>query len=858
MTQTQWKKSKIEKSSETDSNNDNSTIYDEPTSIPTFKVLNNTPMPTETPLTNVERDILDEQTDKLKKILEPYTEVDEEDEKIIEGLSKFQLFSDDNYYKSCKSVLKKFKLDWILTAIHEAIKYALCPLSKTDQLIDKGVENFVRLFVQLRNCMKDENIEYEDDLDLSPVSRAELLWNDGDAPLQYTGEYDKDEDEQEFIIEGYQSSGTNELLTKLLTNIYSLRDAHSWINTDDLTARMGSHYIGNFNLTENRLGRYLTEDELFHFHNFYNDALERQTVINVIKSTPISQQWISLLRLTNTNSNNNTESTSNWRSIEPERVLSECEKKQRAAIQELKQNAKHVKRQIYNIVMVPVVIYIVYNMYFVFLFMDSNQNIADSKKSNKINSFFKNIEKKMKKKAKKEGEEGEEEDQEQEQENQEENQEENETYKGADYVKFLDYDQTFAGVTRLITEYLFRPVQLIIAVGEWIKGNGFKLSYYHYGRKQYEEKVFQDPSPSVTLHDINNLYPQILFFVLFVVIFVGWRKNTSFIPKTIKNLYKGKHPLTLNYFALIVTMISFVISLGSSLQTQTEEEGKEEETAEDKLAGATKNISEALSNMSASSIFHYISVIVFWIFKWLFAYNMVSLSVSITLIYGLSYLLFGIYLYSSKPFDTMQLINNYLYTKMYKPARVGDPNGNMLIDGFNGVCRTIFTHLFEVITIIMLMIGMNGYIKKINNADLNTFLMLMSGFLIFLLCCNMMLKNMNMKTVLRSLLKFWKIKVKGDELEEEDIEEIKLRAECVSDLNYFMDVFTDKIKVDDIDFNACRETNQKNEGNLMQEREENKSMFANSYGETKEEEQRRQYNTIFSNNNESDETNESN
>lgn len=825
MTQTQWKKSKIEKSSETSSNNDSSTIYDQPTSIPTFKVLHNTPMPTETPLTNVERDILDEQTDKLKKILEPYTEVDEEDEKIIEGLSKFQLFSDDNYYKSCKSVLKKFKLDWVLTSINEAIKYALCPLSKTDELIDKGVENFVRLFVQLRNCMKDENIQYEDDLDLSPVSRAELLWNDGDTPLQYTGEYDKDEDEQEFIIEGYQSSGTNDLLMKLLTNIYSLRDAHSWINTDDLTARMGSHYIGNFNFTENRLGRYLTEDELFHFHNFYNDALERQTVINVIKSTPISQQWISLLRLTDTNSNNNADSTSNWRSIEPERVLSECEKKQRAAIQELKQNAKHVKRQIYNIVMVPVVIYIVYNMYFVFLFMDSNQNIANSKKSNKINNFFKNIEKKMKKKDKKEGEEGQEEQEDQEPEDQEQ---ENETYEGADYVKFLDYDETFAGVTRLITEYLFRPVQLIIAVGEWIKGNGFKLSYYHYGRKQYEEKVFQDPSPSVTLHDINNLYPQILFFVLFVVIFVGWRKNTSFIPKTIKNLYKGKHPLTLNYFALIVTMISFAISLGSSFQTQTEEEEKEEQTAEDKLAGATKNISEALSNMSASSIFHYISLIVFWIFKWLFAYNMVSLSVSITLIYGLSYLLFGIYLYSSKPFATMQLINNYLYTKMYKPARVGDINGNMLIDSFNGVCRTIFTHLFEVITIIMLIIGMNGYIKKISNADLNTFLMLMSGFLIFLLCCNMMLKNMNMKTVLRSLLKFWKIKVKGDDLEDEDIEEIKLRAECVSDLNYFMDVFTGKIKVDDIDFNACRKTNQENEGKLMQQREENKSMFSNN------------------------------
>ena len=31
------------------------------------------------------------------------------------------------------------------------------------------------------------------------------------------------------------------------------------INTEDLTARMGSHYIAKFNLTENRLGRYLCE-----------------------------------------------------------------------------------------------------------------------------------------------------------------------------------------------------------------------------------------------------------------------------------------------------------------------------------------------------------------------------------------------------------------------------------------------------------------------------------------------------------------------------------------------------------------------------------------------------------------------
>ena len=280
--------------------------------IPVFKVLMNTPTPN--PLTNEQQDLLDEQTNKLKSLLEPYTNVDdEEDGKIIEGLSKFQLFSDDNYYKSCKSVLKKLKLDWVLTAISESIKYALCPLSKTDEFIDKGVENFVRLFVQLRNCMKDEKHQGDVDLDLSPVSRAELLWNDGDAPLQYTGEMDNDE-EDEIIIEGYESQSQG-LLSKLLTNIYSLRDSHSWINTDELTARMGSHYIAKFNITENRMGRYLTEDELYEFHNVYNDALERQSVINNIKAMPISQQWISLLQISGQNSNTSGSSGSQYQNI---------------------------------------------------------------------------------------------------------------------------------------------------------------------------------------------------------------------------------------------------------------------------------------------------------------------------------------------------------------------------------------------------------------------------------------------------------------------------------------------------------------------------------------------------------------
>ena len=282
MTETRWKKSRVNKSNEIKQNNiDHGTVsYDEPMPIPTFNVLVNTPSPSsssseETSSLNVnpslstqQQSILSKAIHKIKSVLNPFMKLQPEDDKIIEGLSKFQLFSDDNYYKSCKKILKKLKLDWVLTAISEAIKYALCPLSKTDELIDKGVERFVRLFVQLRNCMKDDAKAEDGELDLSPVAEARLLWNEGDAPLQYTGE-DDDDIEEGIIIEGYEDEkGDDEKgedeenkdkkdkkePSSLVTNIYTLSDQHTWINTHDLIAKLGSHYIYKLNQTENQLG----------------------------------------------------------------------------------------------------------------------------------------------------------------------------------------------------------------------------------------------------------------------------------------------------------------------------------------------------------------------------------------------------------------------------------------------------------------------------------------------------------------------------------------------------------------------------------------------------------------------------
>ena len=756
MTKTLWKKSRIEPSNET-----KHIEYDEPVSIPSFQVLHNTP------LTNEDRCTLDEQTKKLKGLLEPYTTINKNDEKIIEGLSKFQLFSDDNYYKSCKSVLKKLKMEWLLTGITEAIKYILCPLSKTDEMIEKGVEDFVRVFVQLRNCMDEEETDAPKNyIDLSPVSESNLLWNEGDDPLQYTGE---SPEEATIFVEGFQNRG---LMLNLLTNIYSMRDAHTWINTDELTAKMGSHYIAQFNLTENRLGRYLTEDEVFEFHNVYNDALERLTVISNIQSMAISQQWLDLLDLSQTDAD--TDPTTPPPVIEPTRLLSECEKKQRAAIQELKQNSKHIKEQIYNIVMVPVVIYIVYNMYYIFLFMepfDKNQRERDQKK------------KKQK----------EEEDEEDEEESSKTPEYENE------YVEMKDYNEAFSGMTRFITEYLFRPAQLVIAFIEWLKGSGFKLSYYHYGRKQYEEVELQEDKDKegAYLHTINNSYPHIMFFLLFVIIFVSWRLSPSFIPKTIRDLYFGKNPLIVNYIFLGITGISYIFSFITSTQTQNEDSNGTTESV--------NRIAEAISKSSA--LFNMLTALVFWIFKGIFAYNMVSLSVTISIIYGLANLLFGIYMYSSEPFSRIDRINNFIYTRMFRISREVNETKRSCIDIFNSISIMLFTHLFEIITIIMLIIGMSTYIRKIRNADLNTFLFMMSGIFIFALCCRIILRQMHLGSVLSPVFKFWNIKISKEDDIKDAVNGIRSRAECVNSLGDFMDFINGKKDKDD--YEQCEEDNEK-------------------------------------------------
>ena len=82
---------------------------------------------------------------------------------------------------------------------------------------------------------------------------------------------------------------------------------------------------------------------------------------------------------------------------------------------------------------------------------------------------------------------------------------------------------------------------------------------------------------------------------------------------------------------------------------------------------------------------------------------------------------------------------------------------------------------------------------------------------------------MNKKTVFKSLMKFWKIKVLSDELQPEHIEELRNKSECVRNLKDFMNVFSGKVDPNTMDYQQCIAENTAAEDALIDER--NKSMF---------------------------------
>jgi len=257
----------------------------------------------------------------------------------------FDIFIDDtNYYKNCENYLKKILSPNFTSLLKYLIDYILCPLRKTDVIIENTIADLLKIFIALKDCSKDiSGNKVVQTIDLSPVVDPDILWTDMDDPLE--GFHTQN------IKEGFSKNtkGSEKIsifIESFLQNHPSLRK---------FSEQLEKYYITSVNETETKLEKYMTEKQLFDFNNRFDESLNDPIVVNQIKKLAVEKKTstpppIPIPTPTTT----------------PK--LNPCEQTQKDALDELRKYSKTIKNEVYNILIVPLVLYVTYNIYYVFFF----------------------------------------------------------------------------------------------------------------------------------------------------------------------------------------------------------------------------------------------------------------------------------------------------------------------------------------------------------------------------------------------------------------------------------------------------------------------------------------------------------
>lgn len=205
-------------------------------------------------------------------------------EPLIEGFSDFPIFQNSkSYFAKCKRFLKWAQAGAIGKGIKDFIDTIFCPITKADQIVQRGLENMLSIFIALENCKDKKDKDYV----LTDVVDPKILWIDTDDPLESFVSNNGD------IIEGFDLGD----VPLSVNTVDSFRKNHSWINSDILEAQMGTYYFKVLNDAETAKQGYMDETELFEFNNKFDDSLNKPSIITIIKRTKITDDWLDNMNL---------------------------------------------------------------------------------------------------------------------------------------------------------------------------------------------------------------------------------------------------------------------------------------------------------------------------------------------------------------------------------------------------------------------------------------------------------------------------------------------------------------------------------------------------------------------------------
>ena len=628
-------------------------------------------------------------------------------ESFTDNQNGFDFFvDDDKYYKECDTTEKlngNNKLSIVRELIREIIVLLCSPFTKSDKFIYEILNKIARMHHSV-DCPENDTTGKPDQNSMDNVSG--LLWKKGDQSLQISN------DKAAKMNESFDnfskppvpttytttkpptptSSATNNIASPNITldittledpvkfyNIYknlvsSFKENNSWITNKYILKLY--QYFQNDLINYIKSNTEFSDSEFLNYTNDFNTTLTDPTVVNKIKNTDITSAWNALTYTILGNKLTNDVSFANKKNVTtPEVIPTEettappvqsCLDRDPVIKKKIKKDAMQMKEMLYELCLIPVLLYISYNFYYVFFFKKTtSQKYAEDLKEeldeikrkvslhppqtelNSLKTKLDDIQEKIKKN--------------------------NETVElDACYdTTFKDWDEESLSFTKgfpILIEYIFKPIHLlsigIVQIKNWIKWVSTETNYY----------------------------PFFAYLFTFVLIYLA---NTYIYPE-IKNVFTTPNACISGYICTGIVMLYYLYSMYQSYR-----ESRPLKKEDDTKGGA--DIQSTIN--TGSTILQNLATLFYWLIKGVIAYFFMGPTSAILLmLYIVILLLFGINSENTSISTNIDRINSYIYTSLFKESNF-----------FKKLCRYMFTYMFQILSIIIIGVTFTKYVNKFSD-----------------------------------------------------------------------------------------------------------------------------------------------
>jgi len=280
-------------------------------------------------------------------------------------------------------------------------------------------------------------------------------------------------------------------------------------------------------------------------------------------------------------------------------------------------------------------------------------------------------------------------------------------------VKFNDWDETYKYYTNnfsIFIQYIFKPVQL--------------FHYYLMQIKKYEWYTF-----------FENHFPYLAYFLTFVLIYMGFVyvfpeiKNALNIFQISGSNVSGTS--ILQYICMAIVMFNYVRDLWN---TWNDKDNKKEDLNK---GGGDSNKGGGNSDViinTGSTLFQSIPIILYWLLKGASSFFVMGpFSYLILMAYIVSLGIFGIQYNSGTISMNISNINDYIFTSLLQSKDNKGIKDGDLIGLLKTVCKFVFMYIFQIITIVLIILAMTK-LQDMNSDHLSSTLMIILGCIIGIIC----------------------------------------------------------------------------------------------------------------------------